>query len=326
MALAQLALRPHPPETESSAAVKLDVDGSVAVLTGVTDQGGGQWSTVAHIASEVLGVPIEQVSVVAADTEATPYERGTGASETTYRVGNIVRQAAEDARRKLVQLAAARLDVDEEEVELADGAARVRADHKRTVSIGELAHSANASPAGAIMGFSGGDVEDALRQAQDERGEIVDAPSFACHVAVVSVDPETGVVDVERYYTAQDVGRALNRLHCEAQIEGGVVFGMGYALTEEVISENGTNLNANLWEYLLPTSPHVPEITVEMVEVPSTYGPFGAKGVGETSNIAVAPAVANAIEDAIGVRVTEIPLTPERVLKAIREQRPELLS
>ena len=101
---------------------------------------------------------------------------------------------------------------------------------------------------------------------------------------------------------------------------------MGYALTEEVLSDNGQNLNANLWEYLLPTAPHVPELTVDIVEVPSTYGPFGAKGIGETPCIPVAPAIANALEDAIGVRVTEAPLTPERVLAAIREQRPELLT
>ena len=114
------------------------------------------------------------------------------------------------------------------------------------------------------------------------------------------------------------MGRALNPLACKGQIEGGVVFGLGYALSEELLSENGVNLNANLWEYLLPTSPHIPDLTVELVEIPSTYGPFGAKGVGETANVPVAATIANAVEAAVGARVTEAPLTPERVLAAIR--------
>jgi CO/xanthine dehydrogenase Mo-binding subunit len=143
-------------------------------------------------------------------------------------------------------------------------------------------------------------------------------------VAKIKVNPETGQIDVQQYYTAQDVGRAINPLNCKGQIEGGVVYGLGYALTEEILSENGTNLNANLWEYLLPTAPHIPELTVDLVEVPSTYGPFGAKGVGETPVAPVAAVIANALEDALGVRVTQAPLTPERVRAAIREQRPDL--
>jgi CO/xanthine dehydrogenase Mo-binding subunit len=135
--------------------------------------------------------------------------------------------------------------------------------------------------------------------------------------AQVEVDPETGAVKVLRYFSAQDVGRAINPLACLGQLEGGVVFGLGYALTEEIRTESGTPTNANLWEYLLTTAPHVPELDIELVEVPSTYGPFGAKGVGETPCVPVAAAIANAIEDAVGARVTEAPFTPERVLAAI---------
>lgn len=319
------ALHPNPAAVDSAATVKVDVDGSVAVLTGVADQGGGQWSMVGQVASEVLGVPVEQVSVIAADTEATPYEQGTGGSNTTYRVGNVVRQAAEEARRQVLRLAAEQLKVDEEELDLRDGNVRVRSDPSRQLSVAQVAQGALASPAGAIIGTSGEAREREIREHGHERADIVDAPSFACHVAVASVDPETGVTSVDRYYTVQDVGHALNLLNCTGQIEGGVIFGLGYALTEEIQSDNGINLNANLWEYLLPTAPHVPELTVELVEIPSTFGPFGAKGVGETPCIPVAAAVANAIDDALGVRATQVPLTPERVLAAIREQRPELL-
>ena len=326
IALGLWALHPNPPAVDSAATIKIDVDGSVAVLSGVADQGGGQWTLVAQIASEVLGVPFERVSVIAGDTESTPYESGTGGSNTTYRVGNVIRQAAEDARRKLLRVAAERLKVDEEELALADGEVFVRSDSSKRVTIAAAAQAAMSSAAGPIVGTSSEGREQEILAHGEEQAERVDAPSFASHIAQISVDPETGMITVERYYTAQDVGKALNQLSCKGQIEGGVVFGLGYALTEEVLSDNGQNLNANLWEYLLPTAPHVPELTVDIVEVPSTYGPFGAKGIGETPCIPVAPAIANALEDAIGVRVTEAPLTPERVLAAIREQRPELLT
>ncbi len=318
VALGLWALHPNPPAVDSAATVKLDVDGSVTVLSGVTDQGGGQWTLVAQVASEVLGVPMERVSVIAADTEVTPYESGTGGSNTTYRVGNVTRQAAEDARRKLLRVAAERLKVDEEELALADGEVFVRSDPAKRMTVAAAANAALSSAAGPIIGTSAEGREQEIREHGHEQAERVDAPSFACHVAQIAVDPETGQISVERYYTAQDVGKALNPLNCKGQIEGGVVFGLGYALTEEILSESGTNLNANLWEYLLPTAPHVPDLTVELVEIPSTFGPFGAKGAGETPCIPVAAAVANALEDAIGVRVTEAPLTPERVLAAIR--------
>jgi CO/xanthine dehydrogenase Mo-binding subunit len=326
IALGLWALHPNPPAVDSAATVKIDVDGSVAVLTGVADQGGGQWTLVAQVASEVLGIPFDRVSVIAADTEATPYESGTGGSNTTYRVGNVIRQAAEEARHKLLRVAAERLNVDEEELDLVEGEVIVRADPSKRITIAAAAQAAMASPAGPIVGTSAEGRELEIREHGEEQAERVDAPSFASHIAQIAVDPETGVIDVERYYTAQDVGKALNLLACKGQIEGGVVFGLGYSLTEELLSENGQNLNSNLWEYLLPTAPHVPELTVDVVEVPSTFGPFGAKGIGETPCIPVAAAIANALEDAIGVRVTEAPLTPERVLTAIREQRPDLLT
>lgn len=320
VALSLWALHPNPARVASAATVKIDMDGSVVVLTGVADQGGGQWTLVTQIASEVLGVPVNRVSVIAADTEATPQEQGTGGSQTTYRVGNVVRQAATDARRKLLRLAAKRLEADDEELEIVDGVISPRGNPEKKVTVAQVAAAAGQTPAGLIIGTDTEEREREIKEHGEERAEIVDAPSFACHVAKVAVDPETGQIDVQKYYTSQDVGRALNPLSCMGQIEGGVVFGLGYALSEEILSENGQNLNANLWEYLLPTAPHIPELTVELVEVPSTYGPFGAKGVGETPCIPVAATIANAVESAVGARVNQAPLTPERVLAAIREK------
>ncbi len=318
VAISSWSMAPKPVRVESAAYVKIDVDGSVVVLSGVSDQGGGQWSMVAQVASEVLGVPMDRVTVIAADTDATPFELGTSGSNITYRVGTVVRQAAEDARRKLLRVAAERLQVDEEELTPQDGEIVVQREPSKKLSIAAAAQAAMGAPGGAIIGTSAVAREEEILAHGEDQARTVDSPCLACHVALVDVDPETGQVDVRRYFAAHDVGRALNPLACSGQVEGGVVFGLGYALSEELIARDGANVNANLWEYLLPTAPHIPELTVELVEFPSTYGPFGAKGIGESPCIAVPAAVANAVVDAVGVRLTEIPLTPERLLGALK--------
>ncbi len=317
VALGTWAYSPKSLSGESSATVKIDVDGSVVVLTGAADQGGGQWTTVAQVASEVLGVPLDRVSVIAADTEATPLEGGIGGSNATYRIGTSVRQAAEDARGKLLHIASERLNADPEELTIRDGQVFVRSDLTRKISVAQVAHAATTSPAGAIMGSSAPVREREIHLHGKEQAETADAPSTSCCVAQIEVDPETGAIQLQRYFIAQDVGRAINLLGCRGQIEGGVVFGMGYALTEDLRTDGGTPINANLWEYLLPTAPHIPDLTVELIEVPSTFGPFGAKGIGETPCVPVAAAIANALADATGARITEAPFTPERVLAAI---------
>ena len=321
VAVSSWSMAPKPVRVESAASVKIDVDGSVVVLSGVSDQGGGQWSMVAQVAAEVLSVPMDRVSVIAADTEGTPYELGTSGSNITYRVGTVVRQASEDARRKLLRVAAERLQVDEEELTVDDGQVVVRADPSKRLTMAAMAQAAMSSPGGAIIGTSTATREDEIRDHGEDMARRVDTPSLACHVALIEFDRETGRIEVLRYFAAHDVGRALNPLACSGQIEGGVVFGLGYALGEEMIAEEGRNVNANLWEYLLPTAPHVPDLHVELVEYPSTYGPFGAKGIGESPCIAVAAAVANALADATGARLTEIPLTPERVMKAMMAEK-----
>jgi CO/xanthine dehydrogenase Mo-binding subunit len=318
IALCSWSLGPKPYTVDSAATVKVDVDGSVVVLTGATDQGGGQWSMLAQVASEVLGVPMDRVHVIAADTEATPNEIGTSGSNVTYRVGNSVRQAAEDARRQLVRVAARRLQADEEELVVAEGAVFRRAAPTERLSIATVARAAAGSAEGTIIGTSAPVRAEEVRLHGREQAETVDSPAFGCHVAQIRVDPETGQIEVERFHAVHDVGHALNPLACVGQVQGGVVFGLGYALSEEILNQDGTNVNANLWEYLLPTAPGVPDISVELVEVPSKFGPFGAKGLGEAPCIGVAAAVANALEDALGVRVTQAPLTPERVLAAVR--------
>jgi CO/xanthine dehydrogenase Mo-binding subunit len=326
VAIGSWSLGPKVATPESAAAVRIETDGSVVVLSGASDQGGGQWSVLTQIAAEVLAVPMDRVTVIAGDTDTTPYETGVGGSNMTYRAGNSVRQAAQDAREQVLEFAAERLGVDVEELTLADGTVAVVADPTKHLSLAEIARHALGSPAGQILGTSARVREREVREHGREQSESTDSPSFSCHVAVVAVDAPTGQITVERYFAAQDVGRAINPMGCEGQLQGGVAFGLGYALTEELLHQDGVTANANLWEYLLPNAPSIPDVTVDLVEIPSTYGPFGAKGIGEGPCIPVAAAIANAVEDAIGVRVTDIPMTPDRVRAAIRAQRPDLLT
>ncbi|MSQ24326.1 MAG: hypothetical protein EXR58_07245, partial [Chloroflexi bacterium] len=278
VALSTWSLGPRPAATESSATVRVDIDGSVVVLTGATDQGGGQWGLARQVASEVLGVPVETVSVIAGDTDATPTEQAIGGSGGSYRMGTAVRQAAQDAREQILRFAADHLKADIAELTLRDGVVRVAGDASRHLSLTEVGHLAPRSAAGAIVGNSGPVRAREFLDHGKEQMEVADAPSFAYHVVKVRVDPQTGQIEVPKYYIVQDVGKALNPMYCEGQLEGGVVMGLGYALTEELLSDGGTNINANLWEYLLPTAPLILDLTAELVEVPSTYGPFGAKG------------------------------------------------
>jgi CO/xanthine dehydrogenase Mo-binding subunit len=321
VAIGAWSLGPKSPTLDTAATLKIDDDGNVVVLTGIPDQGGGQWSMVAQVTSEVLGVAMDQVSVIAADTEATPHETGIGGSNATYRVGNSVRQAAEDARARLFRLAGPHLSADEEELACGDGDVYKPSDPAQRISIARLARQAINTPEGSIIGTTAPVRAEEFRQHGKEQLETADAPCFACHVAQVRVDPESGKIDVERYFAAHDVGHALNPMACQGQIEGGVAFGLGYALTEEILHDQGTPTNANLWEYLLPNAPFMPQLDVAMVEIPSTYGPWGAKGIGEAPCVPTAAVIANAVADAIGARVTVAPLTPERVLRANKEQQ-----
>lgn len=305
-----------PAVSSSNVSLRVEEDGSIVLLTGVVEIGGGQTTILGQIVAEGLGVPLEQVSIVAADTEVTPAESGSVASSVTYRVGNTVRLAVEEAREQLINLGAESLEANPKDLALDGKGVYVRGSPERVVSWAALARRAQTSGRGLIVSSSGSKREKWLEALRSE-GKAVDAPTYGTHVVEVEVDPETGQVALCHYFAAHDVGFALNPQSLEGQVQGGVVFGIGFALGEEVVSVEGRTLNPTFADYKVCTALDVPKISNRLVEKKSGFGPFGAKGVAELPTVPVAAAIANAIYDAVGVRVTQLPMTPEKVRAAL---------
>jgi CO/xanthine dehydrogenase Mo-binding subunit len=299
-----------PGGTEPAAALcRLEQDGTFTVVVGSVDLSGSDASLVL-IAAEELSMPAEAVNVTHDNTDAMPYSGLSAGSKTTYTVGAAVLAAARDARNQVFSIAAEMLEAAAEDMELRNGKAMVKGVPEKHVTLQQIA--ANSMNFGAAYEPVYGRGRSANR---------VSSPMFAAHLARVAIDPETGEVRVLDYLAAQDVGRAINPAEVEGQIHGGVVQGIGWALFERMIyDEQGQLLTSTLMDYALPQSQDVPTITPLLVEVPSELGPFGAKGVGEPPVVPVAAAIANAIRDAVGVRMTQLPMTPEHVFASLREE------
>src|SRR6266568_4895663 len=299
--------------TEPAAALcRLELDGTFTVVVGSVDVSGSDTS-LALIAAQELSVPTSAIYVTHDNTDSMPYSGLSAGSKTTYTVGTATLAAARDARNQVFAIAAEMLEASPDDMELRDGKVMVRGVPEKYVTLQQIA--ANSMRFGAPYEPVFGRGRSANR---------VSSPMFAAHPAKVAVDPETGEVRVLDYIAAQDVGRAINPAEVEGQIHGGVVQGIGWALLEGMVyGEDGQLLTSTLMDYALPYSQDAPTITTLLVEVPSALGPFGAKGVGEPPVVPVAAAIANAIRDAVGVRMTQIPMTPERVFASLREAKPE---
>jgi CO/xanthine dehydrogenase Mo-binding subunit len=297
--------------------VKINPDGTVALNTGAAEIGTAALTGAAQVLAEDLGVDLADISVVSADTFATPFDFGAQGSRTAFAVGNACRAAVADLRRQLFALAATQLGVDAEALELRDKA--VIADGKR-IGLAELARLSQASGGGLIAHgtFIAPPTPYDAKRVEAHVYPAFHSPSFHAHAVDLSVDRETGEVTVHRYVVAQDVGFAMNPTYIEGQIEGGVAQGLGQALSEELVYENGRVLNPNLTDYKMPTTLDLPRVESILVEHPSLVGPYGAKGVGEPPNIEPPAAVANAVAAAVGVRVTTLPITAEKVALALR--------
>jgi CO/xanthine dehydrogenase Mo-binding subunit len=300
-----------PGGTEPAAALcRLEQDGTFTVVVGSVDVSGSDASLLL-IAAEELNLPTSAVNITHDNTDSMPYSGISAGSKTTYTVGSAVLAAARDARSQVFAIAADMLEASTEDMELRDGKVMVKGVPEKYVTLQQIA--ANSMGFGARYGPVHGRGRSANR---------VSSPMFAAHLAKVAVDPETGEVRVLDYIAAQDVGRAINPAEVEGQIHGGVVQGIGWALFEGMAyDENGQLLTPTLMDYALPHSQDVPTITPLLVEVPSELGPFGARGVGEPPVVPVAAAIANAIRDAVGVHMTQIPMTPERVFAALRAEK-----
>lgn len=289
-----------------AANVRLNHDGTFTVTLGAIDITGTH-TVLAMIAAEVLGQPLERVRIALLPSDAAPYAGMSGGSKITYTVGLAVKAAAEEARRQLLEIAANELEVAPEDLELVEGAVRVRGVPDRQVTLQQIA--------ALSMAFGGryAPVYGTGRVAVTQQ-----SPGFNAQMAHVRVDPETGKVELLDLVAIQDVGRALHPALVEGQVHGGAAQGVGWALHEAMRwDESGQPLNPTFLDYDLPKASQLPALHVELVEVPSPIGPFGAKGVGEPPVTPTAAAIANAIADATGLRFTELPILPEQVCAAL---------
>jgi CO/xanthine dehydrogenase Mo-binding subunit len=291
---------------------QMDPGGTITVVVGAVDLT-GTYTTFQLIAAETLGVPLEKVRVVGADSSNAPYAGGAGGSKTIYTTGLAVQRAAEDARQQILALAAQILEAAIEDLEIDGDAVRVKGLPPGSASELKLTDIARLT--------SGFGARHAPIAGRGVSAQTANAPGFAAHLARVRVDTETGAVEVLDYVATQDVGRAINPAAIEGQIIGAVGQGVGWGLLEQMVhDESGQVITGSLLDYALPQAASVPHVDVRLVEVPSPDGPFGARGVGEPPVIPVAAAIANAIADATGVRMTELPITSERLWQALRKE------
>ncbi len=297
--------------------VKITPDGTVAMNTGAAEIGTAALTGAAQVLAEELGVDLADISVVSADTFATPFDFGAQGSRTAFAVGNACRAAVADLKRQLFALAAVELGAAAETLALRDK--HVVADGKR-IALGELARISQLSGGGLIAHgtFIAPPTPYDAKRVEAHVYPVFHSPSFHAHAVDLSVDPDTGEVTIHRYVVAQDVGFAINPIYVEGQIEGGVAQGLGQALSEEILYENGRVLNPNLTDYKMPTTLDVPRVESILVQHPSVVGPYGAKGVGEPPSIEPPAAVANAVAAAVGVRITTLPITAEKIALALR--------
>lgn len=304
----------------SSAMLEVADDGTVTLLSGCCDIGQGSDTALCQIAAQELGIPYDHVRIISADTAFTPDALASTASRQTFVSGKAVQLAARDAKRHLLRYAAELMDCSPDELDISDNTVFSIMDSELAMSFSELSGMAHANGR-RFIGFAWYDNTTEDVDHETNQGDAYACYIYATQVADVEVDTETGEVSVLRVFAAHDVGRAINPMIIEQQIEGAVVQGMGYGVMEEVIIEKGITKTPSFTKYLVPTVLDAPAIDISIVEEPVERGPFGAKGVGEGAIIPTAAAVVNAVYDAIGVRFKSIPITPEKVLAALAEQK-----
>lgn len=290
-----------------AASIKINDDGSFNLLVGATDLGTGADTVLAQIAAEVLGVPLEDIIVYSSDTDITPFDVGAYASSTTYISGMAVKKAAEDLAAQIRERAALMLDLpDDSGIVLRDR--RAWAPDGRSLSLAEIAlHALHQAQQRQLMATASYVSPDS-------------PPPFAAQFAEVEVDIGTGQVTVTKLFMAVDCGIAINPLTATGQVEGGMTQALGYAHCEEMVyDENGRMVNPQLGPYKIYRADEMPELGVTLVQTLEPTGPFGAKAIAEIPKDGVAPALANAIYNATGVRIRQIPFTPERVWRALRQ-------
>ncbi|MBI5486054.1 MAG: xanthine dehydrogenase family protein molybdopterin-binding subunit [Deltaproteobacteria bacterium] len=305
---------------------KLDDFAHLTLITGATEIGTGSDTAMAMLAAEELGLPLGNISVINNDTDAAPWDVGIHASRTTFIAGNATLGAVREIRKKLLPWAAKELGCAEDAVEFHDGSVWRKDEPGKSAPIDKLVRTAHFREQGEM--FVGQCFYDPPNQFQDPkmRGNVSASYSFAAHAVRVRVDPETGKVKILKFVAAHDIGKVINRLGLEGQIEGAIAQGIGYALTEQLRIDGGRVANASFLDYKMLNAADLPEdVEIHFIESADPAGPYGAKGVSEAGLIPTAAAIANAIRDATGVRLHRLPMSPESVLAAIRAGEQEAI-
>jgi CO/xanthine dehydrogenase Mo-binding subunit len=300
----------------SCAVVKLNEDASLSLYTGTVEMGQGSETVLAQIAGKELGIPLQNIQVLGVDTDVVPYDLTTSSSRSTFHMGKAVQLAAQDIMRQLKQIVVKEYSVPEDKVTFANGKIRLP---ETQLDYAEVMFKRFGMQGGTLVGD--GQVKTLVK---DEFGEKSTSAFWflAAGGAEVEVDLDTGKFKLIKYAAAVDVGKAINPLACRQQLAGAAITGIGQAMFEEIAYDNGQLINPNLVDYVLPSLGDMPPVIDPIcVEVPDRNGPFGAKGIGESSLIPVAPAIANAIYDAVGVRIKDLPIKAEKIYLALEQQK-----
>ena len=300
----------------SCAVVKLNEDASLSIYTGTVEMGQGSETVMAQIAGQELGIPLSQVQVLGVDTDVVPYDLTTSSSRSTFHMGKAVQLAAQHILQQLKETVAKEYGVPENKISFADGKIRLP---ETQLDYAEVMFKRFGMQGGTLIGA--GQVKTSTK---DEYGEKSTSSFWflAAGAAEVEVDIDTGKFKLIKYATAVDVGKALNPLGCRQQLAGAAITGIGQAMFEEIAYDNGQLINPNLVDYVLPALGDMPTVIDSIaIEIPHRNGPFGAKGIGESALIPVAPAIANAIFDAVGVRIKDLPIKAEKIYLGLERLR-----
>jgi CO/xanthine dehydrogenase Mo-binding subunit len=306
----------------SQAWIKIKPDGRVDVFAGTSDIGNGSKTIQSQIVADALGVPYDWVTYDNSNTDSSPVCTGTFASRATFVAGMAVKKAAEKAREKVLEIAGKELEIDPADLEIADGEVVAKGAPQKKMSVADVAAAATWGYGELITG-TGAQLKPYAAIVDPETGRVDLPPhsaiSYAACAAEIEVDDETGEITVTRLVQCFDVGRAINPTLVEGQIEGGAVQGLGLGVLENCYPyyPSAEHRGGQFGSYLAPGMENLPRLDTVLIENPSADGPYGAKGIGEMANNPQAPAIAAALYDALGVWVTELPITPERVLRAL---------
>lgn len=298
--------------------LKMDDYGHVTLMTGASEIGQGSETVLSQLVCEELGLPLSAVTVVNNDTDITPWDVGVHASRTTFIAGNSAIGAARLARDKIVNAAQGIAGVSADRLSLRGGSIVIDESGEVVITLDKLLRSIHFQERAELVTTSFYYEPPSVHQDKAFKGDVSASYAWATQVVEIEVDTLTGIVTLKRCTAAHDVGRVLNKLGIEGQIEGGIVMGQGYALTEDLLIDRGHCQNPNFRDYKLITAPEIPEIDLSFIETMDGEGPQGAKGIGEAPAICMAAAIANAIYNATGVRLYEAPFSPEKVYRALQ--------